>query len=158
METVLEFPWWASGLDFVKNFLNSLKFFQFAKIILDWKDWQKQQRQNEVFQNIKFLSWEKIWENWEFFFFTKSHPIPSLSSNKIEAIRTRALHGLGQLTKLDLSGNRISAVEAGAFEGLDSLQRIYLHSNRLTTLSARDLPVSLHGISVHENRYVIFFQ
>ena len=81
----------------------------------------------------------------------------SLSSNKIEAIRTRALHGLGQLTKLDLSGNRISAVEAGAFEGLDSLQRIYLHSNRLTTLSARDLPVSLHGISVHENRYVISF-
>ena len=81
----------------------------------------------------------------------------SLSSNKIEAIRTRALHGLGQLTKLDLSGNRISAIEAGAFEGLDSLQRIYLHSNHLTTLSARDLPVSLHGISVHENRYVFFF-
>ena len=79
----------------------------------------------------------------------------SLSSNKIEAIRTRALHGLGQLTKLDLSGNRISAIEAGAFEGLDSLQRIYLHSNHLTTLSARDLPVSLHGISVHENRYVL---
>ena len=76
----------------------------------------------------------------------------SLSTNKIEAIRTRAFHGLGQLTKLDLSANRISAVEAGAFEGLDSLQRIYLHSNRLTTLSARDLPASLHGISVHANR------
>ena len=76
----------------------------------------------------------------------------SLGANKIEAIRTRAFHGLAQLTKLDLSGNRISAIEAGAFEGLDSLQRIYLHSNRLTTLSARDLPVSLHEISVHENR------
>ena len=76
----------------------------------------------------------------------------SLRTNKIEAIRTRAFHGLGQLTKLDLSANRISAVEAGAFEGLDSLQRIYLHSNHLTTLSARDLPASLHGISVHENR------
>ena len=107
---------------------------------------------------VQFLLCEKIGENCETIFFTKSHPNPSLSSNKIEAIRTRALHGLGQLTKLDLSGNRISAVEAGAFEGLDSLQRIYLHSNRLTTLSARDLPVSLHGISVHENRYVIFFQ
>ena len=76
----------------------------------------------------------------------------SLRANKIEAIRTRSFHGLGQLTKLDLSENRISAVEAGAFEGLKSLQRIYLHSNHLTTLSARDLPASLHGISVHENR------
>lgn len=76
----------------------------------------------------------------------------SLRSNKIEAIRTRAFHNLGQLTKLDLSANRISAIEAGAFEGLKNLQRIYLHSNHLATLSARDLPVSLHGISVHENR------
>ena len=76
----------------------------------------------------------------------------SLQNNKIEAIRTRAFHGLDQLTKLDLSANRISAIEAGAFQGLQRLQRIYLHSNHLTTLSARDLPVSLHEISVHENR------
>ena len=76
----------------------------------------------------------------------------SLRANKIEAIRTRAFHGLDTLTKLDLSENRISAIEAGAFEGLKSLQRMYLHSNHLTTLSARDLPISLHGISVHENR------
>ena len=76
----------------------------------------------------------------------------SLRANKIEAIRTRAFHALATLTKLDLSGNRISAIEAGAFEGLKNLQRVYLHSNHLTTLSARDLPISLHGISVHENR------
>ena len=76
----------------------------------------------------------------------------SLRANKIEAIRTRAFHGLKYLTKLDLSGNRLQAIEAGAFEGLVNLQRLNLHSNRLTTLSARDLPASLHGISVHENR------
>ena len=76
----------------------------------------------------------------------------SLRANKIEAVRTRAFHGLQLLTKLDLSANRLEAVEAGAFEGLDNLQRLYLHSNRLTTLSARHLPASLHEISVHENR------
>ena len=76
----------------------------------------------------------------------------SLRGNPIEAVRTRSFHNLGQLTKLDLSECKISSVEAGAFEGLVSLQRIYLHSNHLATLSARDLPPSLHGISVHENK------
>lgn len=77
----------------------------------------------------------------------------SLRGNPVEAVRTRAFHRLAQLTKLDLSECKISAIESGAFEGLKSLQRFYLHSNRLVTLSARDLPPSLHGISVHENRW-----
>ena len=71
----------------------------------------------------------------------------SLRANKIEAIRTRAFHGLQLLTKLDLSANRLEAVEAGAFEGLDNLQRLYLHSNRLTTFSARHFQASIHEIS-----------
>ena len=76
----------------------------------------------------------------------------SFRGNPIETIGTRSFHRLKYLTKLDLSECHISNVESGAFEGLESLQRIYLHNNRLTTISGRDIPPSLHGLSVHDNR------
>ena len=65
-----------------------------------------------------------------------------------------AFHRLAQLIRLDLSACQISVIESGAFEGLLSLQRVYLHANHLSTISANNLPSSLHGISVHDNRYM----
>ena len=78
----------------------------------------------------------------------------SLRGNPIETIGTRSFHRLKYLTKLDLSECHISNVDPGAFEGLESLQRIYLHNNHLTTISGRDIPPSLHGLSVHDNRSI----
>lgn len=77
----------------------------------------------------------------------------SLRANPIEVVGAKAFHRLKYLTKLDLSECSIVSVEPGAFEGLESLQRIYLHNNKLTTISGRDIPPSLHGLSVHDNRY-----
>jgi len=76
----------------------------------------------------------------------------SLKANPIEIVATKAFHRLKFLTKLDLSECSIVSVENGAFEGLESLQRIYLHSNKLVTIRGEDLPPSLHGLSVHDNR------
>jgi len=77
----------------------------------------------------------------------------SLKGNPIEVVGAKAFHRLKYLTKLDLSECEITTVESGAFEGLESLQRIYLHSNKLTTINGRDIPPSLHGLSVHDNKY-----
>ena len=63
-----------------------------------------------------------------------------------------AFHRLAHLVHLDLSACQISVIEAGALDGLLAIKRIFLHGNHLVTLSARDLPPSLHGISVYDNR------
>ena len=63
-----------------------------------------------------------------------------------------AFHRLAYLIRLDLSACQISVIEAGALDGLEAIKRIFLHGNHLVTLSARDLPPSLHGISVYDNR------
>ena len=63
-----------------------------------------------------------------------------------------SFHRLTHLTRLDLSTCQISVIESGAFDGLMAIQRIYLHGNHLVTISAVDLPPSLHGISVYDNR------
>ena len=63
-----------------------------------------------------------------------------------------AFHRLAHLTRLDLSACQISEIESGAFDGLVAIQRLFLHGNHLSTISATDLPPSLHGISVHDNR------
>ena len=63
-----------------------------------------------------------------------------------------SFHRLTHLTRLDLSTCQISVIESGAFDGLMGIQRIYLHGNHLVTISAVDLPPSLHGISVYDNR------
>ena len=77
MGTTLEFPWWASGLDFVKKSLNSLRFFLPRDKIL------KNSKNRMMFCKIvQFLSWDKIWENWETFFFTKSYP-PASAPTKL---------------------------------------------------------------------------
>ena len=77
----------------------------------------------------------------------------SLSDNPITVVKSGSFARLTFLTKLDLSNCQISSVQAGAFEGLsDNLQRMYLHGNKLASVEARDLPPSLHGITIHENR------
>ncbi len=88
---------------------------------------------------------------------TLNDDVPSLMSlslrdNVIPIVRAKAFHRLAHLQKLDLSGCQILEIKSGAFQGLDALQRIYLHSNKLTTLDSRELPPSLHGITVHDNR------
>lgn len=60
-----------------------------------------------------------------------------------------------QLQKLDLSDCKIRLIESGAFEGLANLQRMHLHGNRLAAIASRDIPPSLHGISVHDNRWAM---
>ena len=64
-----------------------------------------------------------------------------------------SFHRLAHLIRLDLSTCQISIIDSGAFDGLMAIQRIYLHGNHLVTISAGDLPPSLHGISVYDNRY-----
>ena len=81
----------------------------------------------------------------------------SLRRNSFTIIRSRSFHRLTFLQKLDLSENKIQALEHGAFEGLGNLQRIYLHANRISNLDSRDLPPSLHGITLHDNRSVCWF-
>ena len=76
-----------------------------------------------------------------------------LEGNSIITIRNRAFYSLKYLTKLDLSSNKISLIQPGAFDGLENLQRIYLHANRLETMNANQLPPSLHGITLHDNRW-----
>ena len=73
----------------------------------------------------------------------------------IGKVRALAFHRLAHLIRLDLSGCQISEIEVGALDGLQAIQRIFLHGNHLVTISARDLPPSLHGISVYDNRYFI---
>ena len=75
-----------------------------------------------------------------------------LSQNSITTVPSAAFVRLTYLQKLDLSENKIEVVERGAFQGLAHLQRIYLNTNRITHLRASDLPPSLHGITLHENR------
>ena len=77
-----------------------------------------------------------------------------LSSGKVHSM---AFHRLAHLTRLDLSACQISTIESGSFEGLVSLQRVYLHGNHLSTILSSDIPPSLHGISVHDNRYKKYF-
>ncbi len=77
----------------------------------------------------------------------------SLRSNVLSVVRSRAFHRLLLLQKLDLSNCQIRTVEIGAFEGLDNLQRVHLHGNWLSHIHATDIPPSLHGISLHANRY-----
>ena len=77
----------------------------------------------------------------------------SLSGNPLTVVKSGSFARLTFLTKLDLSNCQIASVQAGAFEGLSDLQRMYLHGNKLTSVEARDLPPSLHGITIHENRY-----
>ena len=67
-------------------------------------------------------------------------------------VRGMTFHRLAHLIRLDLSTCQISVIESGAFDGLLAIQRIYLHGNHLSTISAGDLPPSLHGISVYDNR------
>lgn len=93
---------------------------------------------------------------------TLNSDVPSLMSlnmrsNHIEVIESSAFHKLSFLQKLDLSKNWISVVQRDAFAGLNSLQRLYLHANRLATIDAINLPKSLHGITIHDNRYVYLF-
>eukprot|EP00095_Tigriopus_kingsejongensis_P009338 maker-scaffold247_size239117-snap-gene-1.26 protein:Tk09338 transcript:maker-scaffold247_size239117-snap-gene-1.26-mRNA-1 annotation:"PREDICTED: uncharacterized protein LOC103514474" len=77
----------------------------------------------------------------------------NLRHNSISRIPSKAFHQLSYLHKLDLSENKIQVVESGAFQGLRSLQRVYLHANRISTLDAQDIPPSLHGITLHDNRW-----
>ena len=67
-------------------------------------------------------------------------------------VRAMSFHRLAHLIRLDLSTCQISEIESGAFDGLLAIQRIYLHGNHIVTISAGDLPPSLHGISVYDNR------
>ena len=77
----------------------------------------------------------------------------SLSGNRgILHLAPEAFLGLSYLQKLDLSNCAIEHVPPGAFAGLGRLQRLFLNGNRVSTLGAQ-LPPSLHGISLHDNRW-----
>ena len=76
----------------------------------------------------------------------------SLSGNPLKVVKSGAFAKLTFLTRLDLSNCQLSTIQAGAFQGLSDLQRIYLHGNKLRSVEARDIPPSLHGITLHENR------
>jgi Leucine-rich repeat (LRR) protein len=78
-----------------------------------------------------------------------------LRGNSFSSVASRAFHGLVQLQRLDLSDCGIVTIESGAFDGLDGLQRMFLHGNRITEIEASELPPSLHGITIHDNRLVL---
>ncbi|XP_040563746.1 uncharacterized protein [Lepeophtheirus salmonis] len=78
-----------------------------------------------------------------------------LRNNPFRIIRSDAFSALSQLSKLDLSNCQIETIETGSFSGLRDLQRLYLHANRISELDpSQTLPASLHGISLHDNRWM----
>ncbi|GAB6033621.1 Leucine rich repeat containing 15 [Chamberlinius hualienensis] len=58
----------------------------------------------------------------------------NLSSNAIETVSARAMHGLMSLMELDLSRNKIIQLELGCFNDLSMLQNLDLSQNRLEYL------------------------
>ncbi|XP_044732318.1 uncharacterized protein LOC123295152 [Chrysoperla carnea] len=79
----------------------------------------------------------------------------SLNDNPIKIVRSYAFHDLSYLSTLELSNCEIEIVEDEAFTGLNNLEWLKLNGNRLTHIRGTEiLPVSLHGIDLHHNRWI----
>ncbi|ALC38621.1 kek2 [Drosophila busckii] len=78
----------------------------------------------------------------------------SLSGNPIRELKTSAFRHLSFLTTLELSNCQIERVENEAFVGMDNLEWLRLDGNRIAFIQGNHiLPKSLHGISLHSNRW-----
>lgn len=78
----------------------------------------------------------------------------SLSGNPIREIRSSSFKSLAYLTTLELSNCQIETIENEAFVGMDNLEWLRLDGNRINfILGDNILPKSLHGISLHNNRW-----
>ncbi|XP_030383199.1 uncharacterized protein LOC115630689 [Scaptodrosophila lebanonensis] len=78
----------------------------------------------------------------------------SLSGNPIRELKTSAFRHLSFLTTLELSNCQIERIEDEAFVGMDNLEWLRLDGNRIGFIQgAHILPKSLHGISLHSNRW-----
>ncbi|KAH8418812.1 hypothetical protein KR222_008001 [Zaprionus bogoriensis] len=78
----------------------------------------------------------------------------SLSGNPIRELKTSAFRHLSFLTTLELSNCQIERIENEAFVGMDNLEWLRLDGNRIAFIQgAHILPKSLHGISLHSNRW-----
>lgn len=78
----------------------------------------------------------------------------SLSGNPIREIRSSSFKSLAYLTTLELSNCQIETIENEAFIGMDNLEWLRLDGNRINyILGDNILPRSLHGISLHSNRW-----
>ncbi|XP_030556044.1 uncharacterized protein LOC115759282, partial [Drosophila novamexicana] len=78
----------------------------------------------------------------------------SLSGNPIRELKTSAFRHLSFLTTLELSNCQVERIENEAFVGMDNLEWLRLDGNRIAFIQgAHILPKSLHGISLHSNRW-----
>lgn len=79
----------------------------------------------------------------------------TLNDNPIKIIRNYAFHELSYLGTLEISHCEIETIEEEAFTGLSNLEWLKLNGNRLTNIRGTDsLPLTLHGIDLHHNRWV----
>ncbi|EDW88091.1 uncharacterized protein LOC6527285 [Drosophila yakuba] len=78
----------------------------------------------------------------------------SLSGNPIRELKTSAFRHLSFLTTLELSNCQVERIENEAFVGMDNLEWLRLDGNRIGFIQGTHiLPKSLHGISLHSNRW-----
>ncbi|XP_017032840.1 uncharacterized protein kek2 [Drosophila kikkawai] len=78
----------------------------------------------------------------------------SLSGNPIRELKTSAFRHLSFLTTLELSNCQVERIENEAFVGMDNLEWLRLDGNRISFIQGNHiLPKSLHGISLHSNRW-----
>ncbi|XP_032307358.1 uncharacterized protein LOC26514736 [Drosophila ananassae] len=78
----------------------------------------------------------------------------SLSGNPIRELKTSAFRHLSFLTTLELSNCQVERIENEAFVGMDNLEWLRLDGNRIGFIQGNHiLPKSLHGISLHSNRW-----
>ncbi|XP_030080284.1 uncharacterized protein LOC111599455 [Drosophila hydei] len=78
----------------------------------------------------------------------------SLSGNPIRELKTSAFRHLSFLTTLELSNCQVERIENEAFVGMDNLEWLRLDGNRIAFIQGGHiLPKSLHGISLHSNRW-----
>ncbi|EDW03679.1 uncharacterized protein LOC122322351 [Drosophila grimshawi] len=78
----------------------------------------------------------------------------TLSGNPIRELKTSAFRHLSFLTTLELSNCQVERIENEAFVGMDNLEWLRLDGNRIAFIQgAHILPKSLHGISLHSNRW-----
>ncbi|XP_017065518.1 uncharacterized protein LOC108104127 [Drosophila eugracilis] len=78
----------------------------------------------------------------------------SLSGNPIRELKTSAFRHLSFLTTLELSNCQVERIENEAFVGMDNLEWLRLDGNRIGFIQGPHiLPKSLHGISLHSNRW-----
>ncbi|KAL7742163.1 hypothetical protein ACLKA6_018400 [Drosophila palustris] len=78
----------------------------------------------------------------------------SLSGNPIRELKTSAFRHLSFLTTLELSNCQVERIENEAFVGMDNLEWLRLDGNRIAFIQGEHvLPKSLHGISLHSNRW-----